>query len=289
MIEVRDAYKILGVKEGASKDDIVKRYDLLLKKYKMSTLGITDNASEKINIDEVNKAYSILMGYETAGEEEESDKKRPNPVLSPILRKLKIDEKKADNFLHYHKYHIVISIIALIVLITTLRSCIMRVTPDVNISFIGEFYASEGDELIKNHLKSEVPELKEPAVEFIPLSENMDGQQAYAYQMKVVAQMTAGDVDVYILDRYNFDRFAGQGAFMGLDVLKDELDLDMDKNKDYVVDVKDVGKNLYGLDISDSKVLKDSGIIGDNAIVAIKFNAKNYENAINVLKLLLEK
>ena len=42
------------------------------------------------------------------------------------------------------------------------------------------------------------------------------------------------------------------------------------------------------IDVSDSKLLEESGVIGERIIAAIRVNAKHYENAVRMLELLLE-
>ena len=62
MHDIKDAYELLGLSENASKEDIEKRYSILLKKYK--NVGTDDKDSNENLADEferVIKAYNLLM------------------------------------------------------------------------------------------------------------------------------------------------------------------------------------------------------------------------------------
>jgi hypothetical protein len=123
----KNAYEILGVNKDASKNEIERRYTILLKKHRLEN---SKNSDDK-EFDEITEAYNLLMGYSTELPVERKNKK-PNPVL----KKLGINEEKAANFLHYYKHHIIISIIVLVVLITSVKSCVTRVPPDFNIGSV---------------------------------------------------------------------------------------------------------------------------------------------------------
>ena len=91
MLDLNEAHKILGVSKNASKNDIERRYSIILKKHRMNSTQ-DQESGEQINIDEVTSAYNLLMGYVEPQAEEEA--KAPNP----LMQKMGIDEKKAKNF-----------------------------------------------------------------------------------------------------------------------------------------------------------------------------------------------
>lgn len=61
-MEIQEAYKVLGLSEEATKEEIEKKYALLCKRYKVS-LNNTDSSSEKINIQKINQAYDIVCRH----------------------------------------------------------------------------------------------------------------------------------------------------------------------------------------------------------------------------------
>lgn len=281
MMDKKEAYKVLGLASNASRNDIERRYSILLKKHRMASAE-EQEGSEAINIDEVTAAYSLLMGYV----EPEAVAKAPNP----LLKKVGIDEKKAGNFLHYYKVHIIIGIIALIVLATTIRGCVTRVDPDFNLAFLGNIYFSETDAL-KDTIKAEIPEIKEPGFDgaFLGADGSSDGQQEYAMQMKAMVLFAAADVDLFIIDKANFDKYAEQGAFISLDEIAPKLGIDKEKNKTYAAKSKeDTAEHIYGVDISNSEVLKKSNIQGKEMIAAIPVRGKQLDKAEKLIALLLK-
>ena len=278
MLQTKDAYKILGLKEGASKDEIEKRYAILFKKYKMSKSQAQEGDSPEIDFEEITDAYNLLMGYGAKTSDEDS--KKPNP----LLQKVGIDEKKLENFIHYYKFHVIIGMIVLIVFVATLKSCLTRVDPDINIAFVGDFYYNDIEPL-EQKIKSIYPEIKEVGVDWAILSGEPGGQQEYAMEMKAVILFTASDVDMFILDKTSFERFGRQGAFVSLDGMAGRIPLD----KGFALKVGDEGEErVYGVDISSSAVFEGSNISGAEKIAAISVKAKHYDRAVKLLELLVK-
>jgi hypothetical protein len=278
----KNAYEILGVNKDASKNEIERRYTILLKKHRLES---SKNSEDK-EFDKITEAYNLLMGYSTEPPVERINKK-PNPVL----KKLGINEEKAANFLHYYKHHIVIGIIVLVVLITSVKSCVTRVPPDFNIAFIGNYlYTDTGP--LREKILDNWQEIKEISIDGAMVSENPDSEIGYAMQMKAAVLFGGGDIDVFILDKYNFEKYAKQGAFISLDQLVEELGVDIEKNKEYIlkteIEESDGKEHLYGIDVSDSKVFEDTGIKGDEKIAAIFVRSKRYDLAIKFLDMLLK-
>ncbi|MCX7841905.1 MAG: hypothetical protein N2489_02375 [Clostridia bacterium] len=282
MQDLRNAYEILGVKEGADKDEIIKRYDILLKKIRISKANGEDPG---INIDEINKAYNTLMGYST-GEPEERELPPSNTLSGYLFKMMGIDEYKARNFLYYYKFHIIAVLASVLLAGYFVYSIVNRVEPELSIVVAGDLYIQDTEDL-RQKFKAELPELNEISLDHIILSEKLDGQQAYAMQMKLVTLMAAGDIDVFILDRENFNKYAKSGAFMSLDSMVNELGIDKNDNKDFILKAgENEEEHLYGFDASNSKLLQDIKSIDEKKIAALKVNSKHMNNALKFLKLL---
>lgn len=352
-MDKKEARKVLGVGKETSRNDIEKKYAILLKKNRMlreqasrenetgdgteqngiepqstakgtaeaeaapGQAGISQGTEasqgggalegiagkrEEYSFEEITQAYNILMGYEVAMKEQ------PPSKAAPILKKAGIDEKKARNFFYYYKHHIIVAIILLVGLVFTIRGCVTRVDPDFNIAFIGEISYSDTTKL-KDTIKTELPEILEPGFDGAFLSDKAAGDQQYAMLSKAVVLFAAGDVDIFILDKASYNTYAKQGAFISLDEIAPKLGVDMEKNKDYIVKLEDTTEelygdsdkdtkedtaaapaeeHLYGLDISQSKVLKESGVIAGEMIAAIGCRSEQQEKAVKVLQLLME-
>ena len=279
---MKDAYEVLGVKETASKDEIKKRYDVLLKKHWMMESGQLSEANPEVSFEDINRAYNLIMGYDT-GEKPENTKK-----ANPLFKKLNLDEKKVNNFFYYYKVHMIVGIVVVLFLAFTLKGCVTAIKADLSVDFIGNFNYNQSDPLAQK-IKNDIPGLKAAEVEIIPLTGNLNSQQEYAFQTKAMVVLSAGDVDVYIMDKVNFEKYGKQGVFSSLDDLAAQLNIDRNVNKDYILtSVNEKSEHLYGIDVSKSSVLKESGVIINGAIAGIRADAKHQENAVKLIKLLLK-
>jgi hypothetical protein len=124
-MDKKEARKILGVNKETSRNDIERKYSILLKKHRAASLPPDrpgeDTAEEgapeagtlraasaippkepvtgEYSFDQITEAYNVLMGYEVAVKEE------PPSKVAPLLKKAGIDEKKARNFFYYYKFY----------------------------------------------------------------------------------------------------------------------------------------------------------------------------------------
>ena len=312
-MDKKEARIVLGVNKETSRNDIEKKYSILLKKNRIikeqrnkedelngeavqngNTPKETGDVYDKYTFDEITQAYNVLMGYEVNLKEE------PLSKAAPLLKKAGIDEKKAKNFFFYYKYHIIAVIVAIIAIVFTVKGCVERVDPDFQVAFIGEINYNE-TELLKATIKADIPEIIEPGFDGAFISDSAMADQQYAMQTKTIILFAAGDIDIFILDKANFETYAKQGAFANLDEIAPMLGVDMEKNKDYVVklevtDEESTGKaadkpeekHLYGIDISQSTVLKESGVLAKEMVAAISIRCEQQDKAVKVLQLFMK-
>lgn len=299
----QEARNILKVIKGSSKEEIEKRYDIILKKYKNMKLEGTLDEKAQADFDNCTEAYRILMGYEVdvpkvVGKETYADK---------AFEKAGIDKKKADNFFYYYKFHILIGIVALIVIILTVHSFVTRVDPDVTIGVMGEVNQQEFD-VVKAKIKENLPEIKEVAFDSATLSDRYQDSQSYAYMQKAMVLLAASDIKVYIVSKYVYDTYAPNGAFMAVEELTKKLDIDVSKSENLklrVVDEWEEAANatakakpktyvdaeprLYGIDVSDCEFFKNVNIVGPEKILVVRPEAEKDELVLKLIKLFTKK
>lgn len=321
-MDKKEARKILGLNKEASKDEIERRFSILLKKHKLASApkddeqqedeivqpqvqAQTDTAEkdktyndEDYSFEQVVQAYNVLMGYEV------KVKEAPPSKAAPLLEKAGIDEKKARNFFYYYKYYILGAIAVIIALVFIVKGCVNRVDPDFSTAFIGDISFTDSD-VLKEEIQKNVPEIVEPGIDSAYISDNAQGEQEYAYQMKAVVLTVAADVDLYVTDKENYEKYAKQGLFLSLDEIAPKLGVDINDCGDYILSIEnnDVTEeedgeatedkpeepaHLYGIDVSDSKILKDSGFIAEEMIASIRINGEQIDKAIKVLELLMK-
>ncbi len=315
-MDKKEAREILGVNKETSKNEIERRFYILLKKHKLAgapkddeqqesesvqqqvqSQASTDEIDQSYNDDnysfeQIVQAYNVLMGYEV------KIKEAPPSKAAPLLEKAGIDEKKARNFFYYYKYYILGAIAVIIALVFIIRGCVNRVDPDFSTAFIGDIFFTDSD-VLKDEIRKNVPEIIEPEINNAYISENAQGEQAYANEMKAVVLTVAGDIDLFVMDKENYEKYAKQGLFISLDEIAPKLGVDISKCGEYILSVENSDddeqedkpkepEHLYGIDISDSKVLKDSGFTGSEMIASIRVNGEQIDKAIKVLELLMK-
>lgn len=290
MTDIKNAYKVLGVKDDASREEIEKKYNILIKNYRAKKISGEFSEEDERHLTEITEAYRLLTEHQSNKEIEPEDVSPLRMKINQLIRKAGMDDKKVSNFFHYHKYHILIGLIVLIVVATSLKSCITRVDPDVNLVFLGDFYIQDTS-AINSKIKSSLPGIKEVGIDIITISKNpADPQFDYTMRTKAMAVLAAGDTDLLILDKDQFKLYGEQGTFESLDGLIDELGIDREKNKEFLLKNSETNEeHLYGVDISQSSLLKEINIIGaEDRIAAIRFRAKHRDKALALLKELLK-
>jgi len=282
MMDKEKAREILGIGKDASPYEIEKRYSVLLKKHKLSSSARNDDAEEnEYNFEQITEAYNILMGYEIPKEE------TPPGKAAPLLNKVGLDEKKVNNFFYYYKYHILAIIAALIIVGSLVKTFVTKVDPDFYMAFIGDFPYTEA-QMLEDTVRKEIPEIKEPSISFAYISDEVLGEEQIAMQIKATLFFATQDTDIFILDRANYEKYAAEGIFLSLDDIASKLNVDMEKNKEYLLTAQgQTEPRLYGINVTDSKVLKESGVFTNNEMIAaIYLNGKRQDTALKVLELL---
>ncbi len=290
MAQKKNAYKILGLKEGAGKDQISLRYTILLKKYRSKLVRGEDTAAKDITIEDITKAYNTLMGYDDIEPDAETLKLRELKDKG-IFKRFNLDPEKMSNFWTYHKMHIIFGIIAVLVVYSIISSIVNKVEPDFTLGIVGDIYATNSEAVV-DAIETVIPALKEVSV--MPMSVKMTAENEFdiAIQQKIMIEMAVGDLDLVIVDKWNYDRFADSGTFMELSDVAKELDIDMEAHEELITEldesVGEVGEGLYGIYVTDSEFLKECGIIGGEMIVVIRVTAKHPEAAMELLKIIVK-
>lgn len=276
MIARKDAYAVLGLSEGASRNEIEKKYEILFKKYKAAG----SRSEDKKAMDEIIEAYNVLMGYSVELPDETAVK--PNPLLD----KMGIDRKKAGNFFYYYKFHIAGGILLLIFVISLCKSLFFQEPVDLKVAFVGEFYYADS-ELLANNIKSAVGGLQGVSIDGAQFAPDMGYEMESAMRNKKLVLMVGENIDIFIVDRANFVDFASQGMFVSLDELAENWNVDREANATNILQAEDDEKeHLYGISVKDNALLKDSGVMGKEAIAAIGVKSQYRMNAEKLMEVL---
>ncbi len=276
----KQALEILELSSDANTEDVSKRYGILARKFR--NIEIDDRG---YTITDITRAYNLLMGitYIDKHEQERQKKLRENPPF--LARILKVDPLKLENFFNYYSAHMIITLVAVVIMFFSIRSCVNQIPPDFALLFHGAIFCEE-QAPIEADIKERLPGVEAPSVQFIS-SMSEDPQYQYASQMKFVAMIAAQELDVVVMDKVTFESFTGQGVFLPLDDILDELGFPDER---YVKGHENIGESedmrpingpekIFGIDISDNIFISDNKIYTTEAIVAIVRNTKRMDKA----------
>lgn len=327
-MDKKEARKILKVTKDTSRNEIERKFSIYLKRHRMeqakkaedqdavdgqddivlqnvSAEPIQTEQAREYSFEQIMKAYDVLMGYDVPEKIEAPGK------AAPLLKKAGIDEKKAKNFFYYYKYHILVIIAVILFIVFTVRGCANRVKTDFNLAFIGRFFYSDVVDDLKEIIKANVPAIAEPGIDGAYLADDSMGEQQYAMEMKATVLFAAGDIDVVILDKVNYERYAKQGALMSLDEIAPRLGVDLNLNQEFIIGIEEddgivdiegmpeeeaadktvqepMEVHLFCIDISNSAALKQAGVVGNEMLAAIFAGSEQVEKAEKLLQFLLK-
>lgn len=285
----KTALEILGLEEGATPEEINRRMNVLLKKYRQ-----TERDEKGYTLEDIDKAYKIASGISVYDPEEEKKKQFRKQHPNPLSRLLKIDEEKAGNFFYYYKWHVAIALIVIVAVIYTIVSLTTRVEPDLKVIVTGNLLLPD-TELLEERIENEMDGVSEALVQNVYMGAK-DPQLQAAMQVKFVTEVTAGDNDIFIMDEECYRSLAVQGAFIPVEELLGSLErlgVHKEDYEDLIVEVKlsdgsSLIPALYGLDVTDSEILKEAGLSGDRIIASFARSGKETEKAVEFVKLMVK-
>jgi hypothetical protein len=226
--------------------------------------------------------------------EQEKEKRKEHPNI--IFKLLKVDEDKARNIIYYYKWPVLIGIAVIAIVICTIVSIATKENPDLNVIIAGETYISDSA-VLEERIEKNVEGVTAAQVQNIILSKNNDSQTDMAMQQKYVVEVAAGQNDVYILDEAQYRKLASQGGVRPVEEVMGDLSAlginpsELDDLKVAVITEEGEPPNqpeLFGIDVSNSKILRESGVEGERLIAAFGYHGKFTGNAVNFVRALLK-
>lgn len=279
MMDLTEARKMLGVDENTPKEEINKRYEILLKRYK------TSDVVDGISVIDLNNAFSAIMGYDLS--DDPSMHTEPSSFSKFIGKIFKIDAKKVDNFFNYNTTKIIIAIVSVIILSSLIKEVVLSKPTDLYLNSIGDITISQPIQVEEN-LKKIIPTLGKPSVEALYIGKNNQGDQEYSMVTKASLMLAAGDMDIILVDADYYENFAYQGAFVSVDEISKELGITLPKDEALLTKTSEGQKDVFGVDVTNSEFLKENGIQGEKVIATIRVNPKHGKDALQIYKLIYD-
>lgn len=327
MLSRRECLELLELPEKADSYEIENRYNMLIKRYH------SQNDGDSIRmLDEITTAYNILTGRYV----------EPKP-LDPRLEKVVFGKSRYQwkNLWHYGRMTLLAVVLVAAFVIYMIYSIVTNTSADFQIVSIGAFYATDdAEERIQTFVidtvlpaaekveyqslpitfddpEAEAAETTEGTDSALDVSANVstDAQSQYAYTMKLMALISAEDIDVYFCSKPAFNTYAVQGIFVDLTPLYEKL---QDLPADVLAKIKPLRRELaddtdettvatdasgeilangglsleewraheaemnsdtslpiYGLDVSELELGQGLGLYGDTQVLTIGFKTKD--------------
>ncbi|PGT20542.1 hypothetical protein COC96_00840 [Bacillus cereus] len=181
--------------------------------------------------------------------------------------------KKLDNIWYHYKTHILIGALVLALMIPFFFFSNDRKPSALNVTIIGNSIDLEQQRTLQKeaspHILKETSQ-SEIKFSFWEINGEISSPANIDLHQKLLAQITAKNIDILLIDKSDFLILFQQGAFLQLDSIKDS-----GNNKNY---------NMYGIDITGNKILRTAGYDTENKMMAILSNTQNKETAMKFVQ-----
>lgn len=122
------------------------------------------------------------------------------------------------NFFFYYKWHLIVGVIAIVLIVSTIVSNVTRVTPDLYILFSGDYVLTEEDSsLLQERITGCITDINndgKTVTQFIEIPLKLDSekvdQTTAASNLQMQMQFATGEQHILVLDRQLFELYNGQ-------------------------------------------------------------------------------
>jgi len=300
MEELRKAYELLGLPEDATRQDVEKRYDMLLRQAKAQRQRIEDGTETEPELDftAITRAYRYILDYENKEAVEELTRQQ-----YAKYKGFAGTAQKIDHFFSYYKWHVVgvLAIIGFLIYGITAymdhreeqRRLAALPPEDLIGTFIGQFYQPEmqsDTSPIEAAMLTQFADWQRVELDMLSFTMNGGSQVDVAMLQKASIHLATEQPDIYILDADTYPWLAQSGVL---------LDLEPQVNGEWKELLRpgaavkarageDAPERIYGVEVTDSALLKELPIAYDSAIIAVRVNTENMENAMAFIKRYLQ-
>ncbi|WP_113674248.1 hypothetical protein [Vallitalea guaymasensis] len=203
-------------------------------------------------------------------------------------------KEKVEYIWEYYKLHIFAGIFVLIVIGSFLNIWVFNPPPKsaVSVNFVGSSIFADNTEPLEKELNPIIvtEEMGNKKVFINTYIFGMkDPQMQMATQTKFIANISARELDVLILDKEQFDSLVLQGSMLPLDQVFSEDELG--KLTDRLLKGKseeDTNEQIYGIDITDNEKIKTVMVGDSDIVIGVVSNTLKIEESKKVIKWFLE-
>ena len=284
----QQAFVVLGLPTQATRDEITRRYDILTRKMKSDPAG-----PEAAARDDIEAAYQLLAGITYHDPEAEKRLRERDARPGLFARLLHMEQTKLDNLVHYYRWPAFGALAGVALLVWILATTVFRPPYDFVMLLAGSVYV-EDQAVLERQLMENLPDTGNPMISVVYFDEQTDSQMLSAVAQKLVVEVGYGENDLLIVDRAVFDQYAEQGAFGNLDALLARYGTTAEAQAaqrtavlpDAMVEGDDAMPHVYGIDVTNSRFLKEAGVFGSEMIAVFGLKSGFPEKGDAVMQLI---
>ncbi|OXM13043.1 hypothetical protein [Paenibacillus herberti] len=297
--KIKQAYAELELNENASKEEVEKKYDLLLRRARTRQQSSGSAQEGQVILERINAAYRIIQEQDTA-----QSKEAFNEQAYGKYKGMAGTAEKVDHFFSYYKFHllgVIVLIAAIIYGINTYvdnkreQAELAKLPPSaLAVSFFGEFFGADGSspvgggmdlKPIEEKLVKRFPEWKRTTVHITYIPGDPKSGQDMALLQKSLIDLISNKDDVYILDRPNFEKLARDNTLIDLGAHTGKLGITAEDSRAVLFPTtEDPTEKMFGVDVSNSPLIKSLGVAGRTYIAAIRSDSKKLDNSLQLIQ-----
>jgi hypothetical protein len=293
MEDLKQAYAALGLPENASKEEVEKRYFLLVRRARAERMREGGQPAQGgTDLEAITQAYRLIVGQEEAQARREYQEK-----MYGKYKKMAGPAEKIDHFFRYYKFHVLGAIVLILCIIFGIKGYMDHKArqaelaklppPAVTVTFFGEFWTRDGSgELPEDALLPLFPEWKRVVSTLTYVPKETRSEQDIALLQKSLLVLMTEKPDLYIMDRVNFDKLVKQGLFLPLDgpeaqkLLKAVPPDAQLKGRSE----KDTADHVYGIDVTNRPLVSKLPVTGKEYIAVIRATTEKEPNALHFIE-----
>lgn len=274
--KIKKAYEVMGIREGASREEIERRYYLLAKKHLILKRENVKCEVAGLNMEKINEAYYLLIGLRNQDAEQVNEYDGKPQKLVPYVWE---NYKKAV-------------LVTVVILISSLFFFFSDAKDDsISIVFFGEFEnIYDQIQLLKEkNVEKRMSGRENIIIQQFMLSDEMP--MPYKIEMLMAAYnfVTQGDYHILIMDKESFEEYGPVANIVRLDSLVQELEIDSSSCFAIKKQYTDEKEHIYGLD--GSHLFSGKDLIKDEPshIIVIKdgLNKDTVKSITEIIHLLM--
>ncbi|MNJ46101.1 hypothetical protein D3C77_412240 [compost metagenome] len=296
MDNLKQAYEVLGLSENASRQEVEKAFEMLLRRSKSKNNSSPDLFEQQV------KAYKFIVNHEDQSIIDHASAQRYSK-----WGKFADKAEKTDDFFRINKTKIFLSIIGVVVIIAGLfafmnhreeQKRLAALPPiDLSILYVGNFMVDEqngGIESLEKALLSQFPDFKRLQLDITylpPTNEAGVSGADMAYQQKAMAILATERPDIYVMDDATFEWIGKSGIFKNLD------EETQDNWKSWVseatalkvINEDEQKEHVYGIDVSENALFNQLPLYKEKAILTIRDDSENMDKALKFVEHFIQK